>query len=377
MTKREVRRIGRSRFRRSLSKGTGGPGRKPRVISWRYRRLAARVAAYAMALSLLGVSGWYSAAWVGSDSTCLGCHAEFESRLSPHEAMACDGCHRPAGLLGAFRHGVQISGMTFAAHALDREHEPAGARPEPSACLRCHGYVLDSDFDDGRSVRVNHRHLIEAGFRCDRCHDSAGHRGPVADRPRAVMERCMGCHDGEEATARCEGCHNGRPSDSVSGWRRHEPVVSGMGGTCAGCHSPVMASECIACHGGYEMPHPAGWGFEGGHMYDALTDQESCEFCHAPARGVDPAPHGASQAKYGGAFCNNCHHTYPSPHGDARTWLRAHGPVSRGAAISQPSCTPCHATEGFISQCTVCHNEQGCQSCHAERDRRRSRNSVE
>ena len=65
-------------------------------------------------------------------------------------------------------------------------------------------------------ISVNHKHLIEAGFLCQRCHSTAAHGDAVPEGSRTypIMEQCLICHnnnytapDGTVATSRCDLCH--------------------------------------------------------------------------------------------------------------------------------------------------------------------------
>ena len=243
--------------------------------------------------------------------------------------------------------------------------EPGPTRVESSGCLRCHRSVFSASFDEARMTKINHRHLYRQGFACMECHENAGHRPGVAARPRAVMEICMRCHEGDDRQS-CALCHKGKASDVVSGRRLIQPVHLSMGGTCGGCHTQQLANQCIACHGGFEMPHSEAWK-TGGHSYQGFVNQERCTLCHVEPKGVDPAPHGSPFGTYGGGFCNRCH-SFPSPHGDHTTWIVRHGPVSEGAFIEQPVCNGCHGP-GQVQKCDQCHQKEVCDRCHEERRR--------
>lgn len=373
MTERKIRRLRSPRGLRWLRFGRkrgGKDERAPIVVSWRTRRRLVRLATTLVGASLVLVAGWSVASWGGADETCVGCHRAQEVRLAPHEQTSCDACHRPGGLSGALRHTATVSQMLWTGYVLGEEADMSAIQPDPSACLRCHREIMKPGFDEEKTIRVNHRHLLEAGYRCGQCHEQAGHRGLVASRPSSIMERCLTCHDGEAASAECGLCHASRPSDVTSSWRPRQSVPVGLGGTCRGCHSATTERECVACHGGYEMPHPPGWGNAGGHMYDGLVDQPTCELCHVPPANVGPAPHGALPVPHGGGFCNYCH-MFPTPHGDRRLWTRSHGAASRGVEVGGQDCAPCHDSVGFVDQCTMCHTESTCSTCHAQRDRRR------
>jgi hypothetical protein len=329
----------------------------------RYRRwLTVAVALAAAVWALYSV-----AVWSESAETCRGCHVATQEVAATHETVRCPACHRPAGVVGALVHGVSLTRMVVGNAAGTRDEADAQGGEQDSACLRCHRSILQASADEGRPVRVFHRHLVEEGMPCGSCHPGLGHSPDGYDRPASIMEKCLRCHDGTSASADCALCHFGEPSDVASGRRVVQPVPIGMNGSCGGCHKTSLEKECVACHGGYEMPHPAGW-VEGDHYYRGLVDQDACMDCHEATKGVFPAPHGSATANYGGGFCNRCH-TYPTPHGDRGIWIKRHGPVSEGAAIEQKWCIDCHSSE-FVQQCTVCHDSRTCDKCHLERDAR-------
>jgi nitrate/TMAO reductase-like tetraheme cytochrome c subunit len=346
------------------------PAKKVRRISLRRRRIVWRSVTWAAVVAITVITLWLVAGWAEADETCAGCHTQTRPSTPAHGEASCVDCHRQGGVTGALQHGASYTRMLREGYVFKEEPVAQGTQPESSACLRCHKGVFDESFDETRSVRIDHRHLHKAGYACLDCHEGLGHRETVAERPRSVMEKCLACHDGQQAASECENCHRQEPSDVASEWREAQPVAIGMQDSCSGCHDVKLAQECVDCHGGYEMPHPVGW-VEGDHMYGGFTDQADCLSCHAAPVGVEPAPHGAPTGGYGGGFCNRCH-SYPSPHGDNATWIRMHGPASRGAYVSGQYCSGCHGVGGVAEQqCNNCHSEATCAKCHEERDRHR------
>ncbi|MCL2324492.1 MAG: cytochrome c family protein, partial [Actinomycetia bacterium] len=104
---------------------------------------------------------------------------------------------------------------------------------------------------------------------------------------------------------------------------------------CYTCHSKKFCSDC---HGGVEMPHPAG--FKANHAKEAKAYPASCARCHnagAEATGS----------------CSACHHTDPNVTGykftTAAAWVKDHGAVSRNTGVS--SCFNCHGP----TDCAKCH----------------------
>lgn len=339
-------------------------GKRPKRIKLSRIRRYRGWAITAAVVGLLAIAAYSVFEWADSDATCAGCHRSTMDVAEVHESASCGSCHRPSGPTGALRHGVALASMTVVQFRSPDAIPQPGQQPEDSGCLRCHRTVIEDDGLLRAKIRVNHRHLVDAGLRCGECHTGVGHQEDTHDRPRSIMGICLRCHDGNGAQYECDVCHLSRPSDVTSDRRLHRPVRVGMGGTCAGCHSMRLEARCVACHGGYEMPHPVGW-MEGAHFLPGFVDQDRCMLCHEPPRGVEPAPHGSPTANWGGGFCNRCH-TFPTPHGDRNAWIKRHGPASKGVAVPQPQCTPCHSSE-FVKHCTVCHAQETCDRCHADR----------
>lgn len=338
-----------------------------RRYSLRSRRSALDLGMVALTLILALASVWFAADWATADETCLGCHESVVDHSGAHESLRCQDCHRPAGLSGALRYATDVGRMLAVEYIISEPTDTVIPRqPDSSACARCHGAILVEGTESVSSggTRVGHGHLVSAGLSCDRCHET-GHGAGVPIRDKAIMTECLVCHDGAIAPIGCTTCHAARPSDTTSNMRVAALVSPIREASCRGCHSAALDAECVACHGGVEMPHPAGW-TESGHLYPGFLNKDGCGICHEPHGDVPPAPHRSASANYGGGFCNRCH-SFPSPHGASTTWKAVHGAASRGEGVSQPSCEPCHSGS-FVSDCTACHSSESCVRCHAERN---------
>ncbi|MBI5232023.1 MAG: hypothetical protein HY876_07665 [Coriobacteriales bacterium] len=371
-TVRKVRKGGlrlRGLLRRS---GTSerGPRSRIRKVPLRTRRRLIRAIAGIAALALVAIACAYGVTAATSTDRCVGCHATTPS-ANRHESVDCVSCHRPGGAMGWAR---QVLAYPRMAIAMYRTGEARSARADvvPSdGCARCHQALLTKDADSGRRVRLSHGHLRDLGVPCARCHDNVGHQVVQVAKARSAMRQCLTCHDGKSASAKCSLCHIGKPSDASPGARDVRSVPLPVDGTCRGCHTRSLATKCVECHGGVEMPHPAGWA-NGGHFYYGEFKQEGCKICHERESGVPPSPHGTGSANYGGGFCNKECHTFPSPHGDRTRWMPLHGAASRGKRVRQPVCDPCHGDAPPLSMCDYCHADSTCESCHREAKRRES-----
>ena len=111
-------------------------------------------------------------------------------------------------------------------------------------------------------IRVNHKHLIEAGFLCQRCHSTTAHGDaiPEGSRTYPVMEQCLICHnndykaaDGTVATSRCDLCHAKRNYGAMPASHK-EPT--GPRATAPSACSPPAApvtsrrTPAAKCHSG-------------------------------------------------------------------------------------------------------------------------------
>jgi len=345
-----------------------------RRISWSKRQRMYEAVRWAAGVLLILVAAGAFSSWAGSTQNCLSCHSSLRTVQGSHAQTECVGCHVPGGVNGRIRFGASWVRMAAIGYLTGSE-AVHGEEPRPvdeSACVRCHSELVKPQADVVGGVRVGHAHLVDQGVRCERCHDGYGHGGVTQTAARHRMSECMRCHGDPQTETDCGLCHVGNPSDVVSGTRLLQRTWVTGDGTCNGCHEAQLARECIACHGGYEMPHPADWRTD--HLYDGFANQDSCWECHSPPDGSPPAPHGSASGGYAGTFCNGCH-SYPTPHPPAAQWIRQHGPASRGADVPHSVCEPCHSDPRFfVQRCTDCHHTaDACERCHAERDRRRGR----
>ena len=135
------------------------------------------------------------------------------------------------------------------------------------SCRRCHTNETLFNPISKNGIRVQHKHLIEAGFLCMRCHSTVAHGTavPAGSRTYPVMEQCLICHnnhytapDGTVATSRCDLCHMKRDygampvSHKAPDWSTRHGAV-GVLSTCSACH--IKKDACTKCH--ERLPHAA------------------------------------------------------------------------------------------------------------------------
>ena len=89
-------------------------------------------------------------------------------------------------------------------------HQLTGDYEEPilgtvlnESCRRCHTNDTFSRPVSKNGIRVQHSHLVAAGFLCKRCHSTTAHRTavPVGSRTYPIMEQCLICHNNHYTAA--------------------------------------------------------------------------------------------------------------------------------------------------------------------------------
>jgi len=185
---------------------------------------------------------------------------------------------------------------------------------------------------DGR-MEFSHRVHVEEGLDCGDCH--------------------MGTEDsdapGMPSMAGCMLCHESMEDDDTPPQKRLATLFDEDGGYLARGlsrlpgetvfshlrHVTVGEVACSSCHGEIEETDSV--------LADVKVSMDACMDCHA------------DQAKPNA--CTTCHTDYaidraPPTHG--QNWTRTHGSISRAKL------------EDRVQDCSMCHTEQSCQTCHQE-----------
>jgi hypothetical protein len=210
------------------------------------------------------------------------------------------------------------------------------------SCRRCHNNDLLFHPVSKNGIRVQHRHLIEAGFLCMRCHSTQAHGDavPSGSRTYPSMDQCLICHNnqykapnGQVATSRCDLCHTKRGYGAVPlthkepDWSTRHGAV-GILSTCSACH--IKQDACSKCHSGVLMPHRETWISEHGLDVEARGGNEACDQCHDTKE-----------------YCKTCHQVkMPHPAG----FINSH-PVAT-AQKGSDTCFNCHV----VANCQACHD---------------------
>lgn len=298
-------------------------------------RKAVRISAFAKvagAVSALALLLFLAAgpATLAAPRTCASCHSAAYAKwqASPHAKVGCGSCHTDRAAALGLGNSVGLLG--------DVTHTGAGSNVLPvpnTGCLRCHPSAkLDATVLTSSGLRMSHRGLLAAGYRCVDCHADVAHSVPAARSTRPTMSRCATCHNNEKVTGACTTCHAEAASKVQARqvdpeWSKtHGPdwkTLHGMGdlSTCTLCHA---RADCQKCHG---LPMPHDDAFVADHGTVAKQGVQVCLACHQQS------------------FCDSCHGIQmPHPAG----FLAAHPTVAK-----EPN-----------APCLRCHTQANCDDCH-------------
>ncbi len=259
-------------------------------------------------------------------------------RESAHNGVNCELCHSKPGPFFFLTAKMEALEQPIAQLTGNYE-EPILASVLNQSCRQCHKNAVLFGTITAQGIRVDHEHLIEAGFLCIRCHSTTGHPDavPTGSRTYPSMDQCLMCHnnkyradDGTVAAADCELCHT-KPNygqvpashDDAQWMQRHGSI--GILSTCSACHTEP--GSCSSCHNGLQMPHPEDWLSRHGRR-TARVGVQACDQCHDSK-----------------TYCDTCHQVR-MPHPDDFV-VRHPGPAER---VGQT--------------CFNCHEVANCQACH-------------
>lgn len=263
-----------------------------------------------------------------------------EYQKSAHRDVNCEQCHSKPGPF--FFLTAKLEALQQPIHQVTGDYEkPILGSVLNQSCRRCHNNDLLYKPVSKNGIRVQHRHLIQAGFLCVRCHSTQAHGTavPAGSRTYPSMDQCLLCHNndyttatGQVATSRCDLCHTKRDygatpaSHKEARWAKDHGAI-GILSTCSACH--VKKSSCVDCHNGVRMPHATDWVSLHGHDVKARGGK-NCEMCHTKQ------------------YCRTCHKVaMPHPAG----YIAQH---PKAAAVAG------------TRTCFNCHRLDNCQACHAE-----------
>jgi len=269
---------------------------------------------------------------------------------SAHKGVNCEQCHSQPGPF--FFLTAKLEALQEPVKQVTGYEVPILGTVANDSCRRCHTDSQLFPTISKSGVRVNHKHLIEAGYQCTTCHSTVAHLNavPPGSRTHPTMDKCLVCHnnnytaaDGTVAVSRCDLCHVEPAAGAVPASHDNRQLwlkIHGTNGTlstCSACHPepgrPVPAGvpgsppDCQKCHRGVLMPHPENWLRAHGPVEQRLG-LKACLQCHEKR-----------------TYCDGCHQA-PVPH--PSDWLGKH---RVWAARSTTSCLNCHSQ----ANCQVCH----------------------
>jgi len=266
-----------------------------------------------------------------------------EWRQSAHDGVNCEQCHSKPGPF--FFLTAKLEALQQPIHQIQGDYEePILGAVLNQSCRRCHSDDILYNPISRSGIRVQHRHLIAAGFLCMRCHSTQAHGDAVPEGSRTYpsMDECLLCHNneyttvtGQVATSRCDLCHTKPGYGAVPAshedprWEdRHGSV--GMLSTCSACH--VKKDACAECHNGIDMPHDDAWISLHGERAGA-AGRRDCEMCHDTTE-----------------YCATCHEVkMPHPVDYVATHPKA------AERVGTQTCFNCHV----VANCQACHEQHG------------------
>lgn len=266
--------------------------------------------------------------------SCGACHAPAYAdwKASAHASVPCERCHADRAVLA----GV---GNSFAL-ASDVWKDIGGAAgtaspPSNAPCVSCHPSDVLARPTVVGGLRISHKGLAEAGYRCTDCHADVAHRVSPSRLSAPTMSMCARCHNNVNVSGQCTECHSQAGSTQLAQsrdpeWSKtHGPnwrQLHGMGelSTCTMCHK---SEECQQCH---QVPLPHDANFIADHGATAKKSKPVCLTCHSRS------------------FCDNCH-GLPIPH--PAGFLAQHSTVAK--SDDDARCLRCHVAD----DCASCHQQ--------------------
>lgn len=293
------------------------------------------IASSIIPLAIVLIAGFFTVS--SQPSFCNLCHViekDYRTwRKSSHKEVTCLACHQERGAIGFITKRLEGT-RNLTRWILNSYQRPIIAQVRDEACQRCHRKETAKGIIRSQAIRVSHKEIIKAGYRCIDCHNTVAHGKAVPVGKYPTMDKCAVCHNGEIASKDCRTCHTKkvkliRAKNLNNVWAithgKRWKKLHGMGNlaTCQMCHPK---DYCRDCHGGLDLPHPSY--FPAQHGKFAKEDRKRCLECHR----VD--------------FCSSCHKTeMPHPLG----FLPTHSKQTK--KLGESFCLRCH----IKYDCNACH----------------------
>ena len=316
-------------------------------MSFRLTTRGLTIAAIVLTVVVVGIG--VALAATSTPQFCASCksHVPYvdEWRASAHDGVNCEQCHSKPGPFFFLTAKLEALQQPIAQITGDYEKPILGYVLNQS-CRRCHNNDLLFNPVSKNGIRVQHKHLIEAGFLCMRCHSTQAHgdgrprglahlpeHGPVPDLPQ---QRVQGAgRPGGHLTVRSLP-HRSRTTAAAPAsheepdWPTRHGAV-GILSTCSACH--VKKDACSKCHSGVLHAAPAAVDLRArAHDVEARGDSEACDQCHDTKQ-----------------YCKTCHQVRDAaPDGLRSQPSRGHRPARAPRPASTATC---------VANCQACHEQ--------------------
>jgi hypothetical protein len=332
-------------------------------------------------------------------NTCSGCHLpNYNQTTNPNHAASqfpttCENCHTETAWAPATFDHSAFYPFTGAHIPIANDcaacHIGGSYSNTPNTCEGCHLPAYNS------SVNPNHVALA-IPTDCDMCHTTSPDWEPATfpihnnfwqlnGAHAAIANDCAACHNGNYNSTpnTCSGCHLTNYNQATN----PNHAVNQFPTNCEDCHTQTawvpstfdhsafypftgahipISNDCAACH-------------VGGNYSNTPT---SCEGCHLPAYNASVNPNHVALAIP--TDCDMCHTTSPEwmpatfpIHNNYWPLNGAHAAIANDCAAchngnytnTPTTCYGCHASNynssnnpnhasaGFPTDCTLCHNE--------------------
>lgn len=183
-----------------------------------------------------------------------------------------------------------------------------------------------------KRIAFNHKFHIGRGPTCEDCHEEATTKDKAS---MPSLEFCMDCHeeiDAEKDPSKQVAAFLDKP-DGKPVWSRVTAQPEGIVFShkthadkkvgCAECHKGIEESEAVS--------------------KDLFVDMDACTACHS-----------AKNAKNECATCHSDMGPGWMPPSHERNWTTMHGQMVRRGA-----------PQGRLEDCSLCHTDTTCRSCHS------------
>ena len=192
------------------------PEKKPLPTKERKRARTLIISIFGAAIFVGLISGTFYSSRPSSCSQCHVMNKYFESwKKSSHGNVGCLACHQQPGVAGfLIRNLGQLRYIPWLIRqtAFPGEAGPIRAVVSDDSCNRCHQNILGKVVKN-RGLRVSHKEIVSAGYYCTDCHSAMPHKKAAFVTQYSRKDKCLQCHNGQEASGKCSLCH----VDDISG----------------------------------------------------------------------------------------------------------------------------------------------------------------